>query len=401
LAWCHLYPIPEALVPASGGGARPAPGAGRGRRVRRSGDRVALDPVGGRFYLWPAAARAAVERMRVFLTGGTGLVGSYVASRLRERGHEVVALVRRGSDARLLEPSGAARVEGDVCGPVERLAAAMRGCDAVVHAAALVFTRGGPAAFRRVNVEGTERVLRAAGAAGVSRVLHVSSIAVYGRQGGGAVLGEDAWREGRIAPGAHYAWSKREAEEVAWRLHDAGAVQLTVVRPGVVYGVGDRWFTPRLARALSLLPVVPLPAGGQHTVPLVYAGNLADGIVAALERDSAIGRAYNLSADAPVRVREVVEVFARELGRRPRIVSVPSSLLLFAAAAGDALARLLPGQDEPGLRRAVGRLLGDDPFDTTRARRELGWSARVAPADALAHTARWYRAWREMHRESS
>jgi len=173
-------------------------------------------------------------------------------------------------------------------------------------------------------------------------------------------------------------------------------VRLTVVRPGVVYGTGDRWFTPRLARVVSL-PVVPLPAGGRHTVPLVYAGNLADGIVAALERDAAVGRAYNLSADEPVRVREVAEVFARAMRRRPRIVSVPSSLLLFAAVAGDAVARLLPGQGEPGLRRAVGRLLGDDPYDTTRARRELGWSSRVAPAEALARTARWYRARRGTH----
>lgn len=337
--------------------------------------------------------------MRVFLTGGTGLVGSHVASRLRELGHEVVALVRRGSDSRLLEPSGAALVEGDVCDPPERLAAAMAGCDAVVHAAALVFARGGPAAFRRVNVEGTERVLRAAGAAGAARVLHVSSIAVYGRQDGRAALGEEDWREGRLAPGAHYARSKREAEEVAWRLHEAGVVRLTVVRPGVVYGAGDRWFTPRLARVLAV-PVLPLPAGGRHTVPLVYAGNLADGIVAALEHDGAAGRAYNLSADEPIRVREVVEVFARAMGRRLRIVPVPSSLFLFAAMAGDAVARLLPGPGGPDLRRAVGRLLGDDPYDTTRARRELGWSCRVAPAEALARTARWYRAWREEHRES-
>ena len=394
-----MYPVRKAAVPALGRVRRRGAGAWLRRRGRPCAGGSALDPVGGRLYLSPAASPAGVERMRVFVTGGTGLVGSYVASRLRERGHEVVALVRRGSDTRLLEPSGAARVEGDVCGPVERLAAAMAGCDAVVHAAALVFTRGGFAAYGRVNVEGTERVLRAAGAAGVGRVVHVSSIAVYGRQEGRAVLDEDAWREGRIAPGAHYARSKREAEEVAWRLHDAGVVRLTVVRPGVVYGVGDRWFTPRVARVVSL-PVVPLPAGGRHTVPLVYAGNLADGIVAALESDSAIGRAYNLSADEPIRVRKVVELFARAMRRHPRIVSVPSSLLLFAAAAGDALARLLPGHDEPGLRRAVGRLLGDDPYDTTRARRELGWSSRVAPADALAQTARWYRAWREKHRES-
>src|SRR5690606_9031764 len=188
----QLYPVRKAAVPARARARRRGARALLRRCARPCAGGSALDRVEGRFYLSPAAAPAVVERMRVFLTGGTGLVGSYVASRLREQGHEVVALVRRESDARLLEPSGAARVEGDVCGPVERLAAAMAGCDAVVHAAALVFTRGGSAAFGRVNVEGTERVL------------HVSSIAVYGRQGDRAVLGEDVWREGRIAPGAHY-----------------------------------------------------------------------------------------------------------------------------------------------------------------------------------------------------
>ncbi|HEX7089307.1 MAG TPA: NAD-dependent epimerase/dehydratase family protein [Longimicrobiales bacterium] len=327
--------------------------------------------------------------MRVFLTGGTGLVGSHVARRLRERGHDVVALVRPGREAPELGRLGVVRVEGDVCDAVERLSPLMAGCDAVVHAAAELFARDA-GRFGRVNVEGTERVLRAAGAAGVRRVLHVSSIAVYGQQEGRVPLGEEAWREGRISRGAHYARSKRAAEEAAWRLHDAGLVRLTVVRPGVVYGEGDRWFMPRLAAVLRL-PVVPLPDGGRRRLPLVYAGNLADGIVSAVERDEAAGRAYNLSADHPVRARELVELFGRALGRSPRCVSIPPSFLRLAAVAGDAAARLLPGRVGPGLRRAVGRLLTDDPYDTTRARRELGWHGRVGLEEAVARTAGWYR----------
>src|SRR5690606_28375216 len=119
----HLYPVEKAAVPAPGACRRRGAGALRRWWPRGGAGRSALDPVEGPFYLSPeAAAAVVVERMRVFLTGGTGLVGAYVAGRLRERGHEVVALVRRGGDGPLLERRGAGRVEGDVCGPREGLA---------------------------------------------------------------------------------------------------------------------------------------------------------------------------------------------------------------------------------------------------------------------------------------
>ncbi|HLU25761.1 MAG TPA: NAD-dependent epimerase/dehydratase family protein [Longimicrobiales bacterium] len=328
--------------------------------------------------------------MRVFLTGGTGFLGSHVAERLLAHGHEVRALARRGADTSFLRQLGVELVTGDLRDPPGRLAELMAGCDALVHAAALLFRRGmGESAYRTVNVEGTERVLRAAAASGASRVVHVSSVAVYGAVGRVPIT-EDLWQTGTIPARAYYPRSKREAEAVAWRLHEAGVVRLTTVRPGMVYGERDRWFTPGIARITSL-PVVPLPRGGHSTLPMVYAGNVADGIVAALERSESIGRAYNLTAERPLTVREIIETFGRVLGRVPRVVSVPTALALSVAAVGDVILRVLPGFGQPALGRLVRRLSRDDPYDTTRARRELGWQPRVAPEEALARTAAWYR----------
>jgi dihydroflavonol-4-reductase len=111
--------------------------------------------------------------MRVFLTGGTGLVGSHAAESLVAAGHEVVALARPESDTRVL-PGAARVVVGDLLDPPERLAGLMAGCDAIVHSAALVYRRGASwAEYERLNVTAVEQVLRAAGVAGAGRALLV------------------------------------------------------------------------------------------------------------------------------------------------------------------------------------------------------------------------------------
>jgi nucleoside-diphosphate-sugar epimerase len=328
--------------------------------------------------------------VRVFLTGGTGLVGSHVAERLRERGHDVVALVRPSVDAAFLASVGAEPVEGDVTAVSAELAARMAGCDAVVHAAARVYRRAPWAMYHQLNVAATERVLRAAAAAGAGRVLHVSSVAVYGIGGSGARITEDAWRERPIPPHATYARSKREAEEVAWRLHAEGAIRLTTVRPVVVYGERDRLFTPILARVVRF-PVVPLPGGGRAAVPVAYAGNVADAIVDALELPVAVGRAYNLVEERTISARRLLRIFARELGKAPRLWTVPAGLALGPATVIDGLARVLPGLRGAELRRGVRLLSRGNPYDAARARQDLGWTGRVEHEQAVARTAAWWR----------
>ncbi|MGH7482866.1 MAG: NAD-dependent epimerase/dehydratase family protein, partial [Longimicrobiales bacterium] len=217
--------------------------------------------------------------MRWFITGGTGLIGSHLAALLAGRGESVRVLVRETSATAFLRGLGAELVVGDIEAPAPVLARAIDGCDVVVHAAAILYPRrAGWERYRRVNVDAVDNVLGAAALAGVRRVVHVSSIAVYGRADRGDELDEDAWLRGEIPERAYYPRSKREAEVGAWAYHEAGTVRLTTVRPGVVYGERDRLFTRQLVRA-ARLPILPLPGGGRAKPPFVYAGNVAHGIV--------------------------------------------------------------------------------------------------------------------------
>lgn len=172
--------------------------------------------------------------MRVFLTGGTGLIGSHIAERLRARGDEVVALRREDSDTRFLEQHGCTVVRGDVRDPHDELAVHMAGCDALVHG-----SESWPR-VRAVNVEGTTHVLRAVSAAGVPAAVYLSSVAVYGRTWG--PVDEDTPIDSPLRPGDLYARSKREAEAAAHREAKStlGGVRLTILRLAAVYGERDR-----------------------------------------------------------------------------------------------------------------------------------------------------------------
>jgi nucleoside-diphosphate-sugar epimerase len=327
--------------------------------------------------------------MRVFLTGGTGLIGSHVAARLRDRGDDVVALVRSTSQTSHLVEIGCQPVVGDILDDPGVTAARIRGCDAVVHAAAKVFERGGRGAFARLNVGGTERVLEAAGRA-APRVVHVSSVAVYAGLPADRPLTEDRWTEADPDRQSPYAASKHLSERAAWRWHGAGDVRLTTVRPSVVYGERDRAATPIFVR-YARLPVIPLVGGGRTTLPVVYAGNVARAIVAALDRDASIGRAYNLARDVPVTARDLARWLARDLGRRARLVSVPAGPARSAAAAIDMVSRLVPWAGQTDARRAVRSLSRDNPYLSSRARLELGWTGLIPHEEGVRRTMEWWR----------
>jgi nucleoside-diphosphate-sugar epimerase len=327
--------------------------------------------------------------VRVFVTGGTGLIGSHVAERLRRRGDEVVAMVRAASDTTHLEAIGCSLVTGEVMNPPETTAGPMRGCDAVVHAAAVVFRSVSRAEYLRVNVEGTERVLRAAGMA-APRVVHVSSVAVYAGLPMETPLTELRWLEADPGRQNAYAASKHLSERAAWRLHDAGSIRLTSVRPSVVYGERDRAATPVLVRWASM-PVIPLPGGGRTELPLVYAGNVAAAVVSALDREAAVGRAYNTARDHPITGRELFTRAAEGLGRRPRILPIPVAPLVALGATIEAVTRRLPGVRTRDLLRGVRSLTRDNPYDSSRARLELGWSGLVDHAEGVRRTLEWWR----------
>lgn len=325
------------------------------------------------------------------VTGATGLVGSHLVERLREDGWRVRALVRRPDGAGWLTDLGVELAVGDVLDR-DAFTRAARGTEVIFHSAAMITPRRNDYdEYRIPNVEGTRNAIDAAAASG-ARLLQVSSVAVYGPEARYDVTPTDESKDTKPLPeGAFYARSKRESEQLVRDAHASGRVWATVVRPDVIYGKRDRQFTPRVARLLRF-GFFPLINGGRTTVPVVHAGNVADGAIRAVTTDAAAGQAYNLANDYDVTVARFIALAAEGLDRRVVTVNVPYGAAKLGVDAMRAVIAIVSGNSVA--QHAGGSLAflsRDNPFTSERARRELEWSPPVRPEVGIPESYRWWR----------
>jgi nucleoside-diphosphate-sugar epimerase len=312
------------------------------------------------------------------VTGASGMVGSHIVEQLVRQGWTVRGLARTEESARIVASFGAEPFRGDVL-DVDSLTVAAKNTDTIFHTAAAITEGGGWETYRRMNVGGTENIVRAAEVTG-ARLLQRSSDAVYGSTGR---YGSDKTSEetplGPLSERSHYARSKRESEQIVMDAHRAGRIWATAVRPDVIYGARDRQFVPRIARAIRV-GVMPLIAGGHSTLAVVHAANVAEGAILAAIRDAAGGRAYNLANDHDVTVREFFTLAARGLGKRVRFVNVPVAVARAGLLAFRGIDRVfLGGRFAVATEGSLSFMSRDNPFTSERARRELGWSPSVSP----------------------
>jgi nucleoside-diphosphate-sugar epimerase len=326
------------------------------------------------------------------VTGATGLVGMHLVPRLQREGWQVRALVRDPARAGLLTRADVTLATGDVLDETSLVRAA-RGCDVLFHAAAVITPLGGWEAFRRPNIEGTRNAIAAAASAG-ARLVHVSSVAVYGahRYAADGRRTDESTTLGRIAEDSYYARSKRESEELVFDAQRAGRLWASAVRPSVLYGTFDRQFVPRLARLIRR-GFAPVIAGGHNTLAVVHAANVADGMVRVANFDGANGKAYNLANDYDVTVREFFERAAEGLDQRVRIVSIPMVVARGAFAVVKSIAPLVVGNRFKAMTASsLDFLARDNPFSSDLARRELGWDPPVRPEAGIPEAFRWWSA---------
>lgn len=305
---------------------------------------------------------------RVLVTGATGFVGRAVVDRLVCDGIAVTASVRRDPKVRI----GIREVQVADLGPETDWAAALEGCEAVVHCAARVHvmsdTSADPlASYRVANVEGSVALARQAAAAGVRRFIFISSIKVNGE---GTLLGAPYRARDCPTPVDPYGISKLEAEQALQALAATGAIELVIIRPPLVYGPGVKANFLSMARWIAR--GVPLPFGGVNgnRRSFVALANLVDLVVTCIEHPDAAGQVFLVSDGEDLSTGELLRRTARALGVPSRLLPVPSALLALCASA-------------VGRRDLWQRLGGTLQVDGAPTRRRLGWSPPMTVDEGL------------------
>jgi len=309
------------------------------------------------------------------ITGIGGFIGLRMAERARERGMQVQGLDVSTAAADLARQKGARVVIGDVTDSAA-VSEASRGADVMFHTAAIIEEDGDPALFRRVNVEGTRTVAECARAAGVRRFVQLSSVMVYGFTYPPFVAEDGPFR----GEGNPCCETKLESDRLVLGLHAPGAFDVTVIRPGDVYGARSR---PWVLRPLELMRkrIFFLIDGGRGTMNHVHVDNLLDAVFLALERRAA-GEAFNVTDGAQTSFADYFGRLARMLGRK-RLPSAPGTLVRRGfSLAGRAGA--LMGLRLPVSPAAVDFVCRPHPYSIDRARRVLGYEPRISLDQGMA-----------------
>jgi len=320
--------------------------------------------------------------VKVLVTGGTGFVGSQIVAALVRRGDTVRVLHRATSNLIMLEGLPVEHILGDVLEP-EAVARAVAGCDLVFHVAAVAsYWRAQRKQLYQVNVEGTRFVMEACLAAGVSRVVHTSSVAAIGIPRDGRPADENATFDAFSATFA-YADSKHRAEAMVLQAVARG-LPAVIVNPGAVYGAGDHnLISGSMVLELARRSVPLVPDGGLCVVDI---DAVVQGHLAAAERGR-IGERYILGGEN-LTLLEIATAICAVVGRRAPRATVPAWVLPPAALAVDTFNRL--GLGPPVVSGEQIRMAGLKVFyDTTKAVRELGYPL-LPFREAVEKTYRWY-----------
>ncbi len=319
---------------------------------------------------------------KVLVTGSTGFVGSRLCRELLEHGYTVNALHRKTSDLSSLTGLDVRLVEGDI-NDLESLRRAMTDVTFVFHIAALFRQAKFPdEVYRRVNIEGTENVLRIARDKGVNRVIHCSTVGVHSHIPKPPANENEPYRPGDI-----YQETKADGEKISQEWFRSGKLNGVVVRPAMIWGPGDKR-TLKLFKGIAKRRFV-LIGTGETLVHWVVVDDLVKGFRLAAENPKAAGQTYIFAGERPVTLKYLISTIAKAIGVKPlpfRIPAAPIQIL------GDIVETIcIPLKIEPPIyRRRVDFFTKTRAFDCKKARTELGYQPKLKFEDEVKVIVDWY-----------
>ena len=259
----------------------------------------------------------------ILVTGGNGFIGRHVVRRLAEVASDDPPRafdVHFGDDFSEAFPRSVEAVRGNLLDEAD-LARALEGVDVVVHLASKHIDHDG-SGFERINVEGTRVLCRSAAAAGVSRLIYLSSVGVYGHG-----VHREADETTPLAPDTPLSRSKVAAEKIVLDHSRAGDFHGVVLRHRFVYGDGDQAVIPRLIKAANSYPF--WLSGGRARMSLIWAPDLAEVIhrLAGADASAVDGEIYHVTDGAPISYRRVITTICEAFDYRPPRFSLPYRLL--------------------------------------------------------------------------
>ena len=307
---------------------------------------------------------------KVFITGATGFIGTHLVRRLSKSGYELCCLVRRTSSTVGIKDLGAGLVVGDVTDKASVLRG-MSGCEWAVNLANVYsMWEADKSVYRAVNVVGTRNVMECALAAGVRKVVHVSTAGVYGRPA-------DCPFTENSPPGpkrfSEYTRTKYEGERVAWQLYEREGLPLVAIYPGAVLGPGDTKPTGRYIRDM-VSRRMPVTVCDDVVMTYVHVRDVADGIALAAEKEENIGEKY-LIGKFQLSFGELNRLIGEISGVPPPSMRLPDPLMTASAAVLTLVSALTKRPPPWGMSADQASMAREGfRFSGSKAERELGLS---------------------------
>lgn len=317
---------------------------------------------------------------KVVITGATGFLGSALAQRLATAGARVTGLGRNLAAVAYLEKAGVTLQRADLLDG-DAMREAMAGQEIVFHAAAWLSGRHGQASDAyKLNVTAVRELVRMAQAAGISRFIHISSVAAYGPPRDGDILETQP-----VAVQQSYVYGRTKAmgEVEARQLAQELGLPLVIIRPGMVYGPRAYGWTINMLSLVQKRTPVILGRGDGYACP-IYIDNLIDGLLLAGSQPAAAGRTFNF-CDPPITWRQFFDYYGAMCGKSPVRLPLAAALLIVKLLYPLGLS---PGGITPDLLQFY---TAKARYPTTQAEQLLGYQPRVGIDEGMRRAETWLR----------